>query len=140
SAVSLKTIEVTERENLAGRAASLGRYAMKRLAEMQERRQIIGDVRGMGLLIGVEMVKNRRTKEPATREVAQIAYRAFEKGLITQWAGTKFNVFTLMPSLTVTKDQIDEALDIFEESILDVEKGRVSKPHLTPNFLVVTPY
>ena len=140
SAVSLKTIEVTERENLAGRAASLGRYAMKRLAQMQERRQIIGDVRGMGLLIGVEMVKSRRTKEPATREVAQIAYRAFEKGLITQWAGTKFNVFTLMPSLTVTKDQIDEALDIFEESILDVEKGSVSKPHLTPNFLVVTPY
>jgi 4-aminobutyrate aminotransferase len=140
SAISLKTVEIIERENLAERAASLGRFMMKRLKQMQERRAIIGDVRGMGLLIGLELVRDRRTKEPATQETAQIAFRAFQKGLITQWAGTKFNVLTLMPPLTITKGQIEEALEILEESMVDIEKGRSSIPKLPPNFLVATPY
>jgi len=140
SAIALKTIEIIEREKLAEKAAVLGRLLTKRLKEMQERRSIIGDVRGMGLLAGLEMVRNRKTKEPAPAETAQIAFRAFQKGLITQWAGTKFNVLTLMPPLTTTKDQLEEALGILEEAMIDVEKGRTSIPKLPPNFLVATPY
>jgi len=140
SAIALKTVEIVEREKLAERASSLGRLMMRRLKEMQERRPIIGDVRGMGLLIGLELVRDRKSKEPATLETAQIAFRAFQKGLITQWAGTKFNVLTLMPPLTITKEQLEEALQILEEAIIDIEKGRSSIPKLPPNFLVATPY
>jgi 4-aminobutyrate aminotransferase len=140
SAISLETIEIIEREKLGDRAASLGRHMMKRLKEMQDRRPMIGDVRGMGLLVGLEMVRDRKTKEPATEETAQIAFRAFQKGLITQWAGTKFNVLTLMPPLTIAKEQLDEALQILEEAIIDIEKGRSNIPKLPPNFLVATPY
>ncbi len=84
-----------------------------------------GDVRGRGLLVGVEIVKDRKSKTPGNREIAMINNRAFEKGLLTAYDGLRGNVFRIMPSLTLTKEQVDIGLRILEESIQDFEKGAI---------------
>jgi 4-aminobutyrate aminotransferase len=129
-AISLKVLELMERERLPERSSKLGEHALKRCQEMQEKHEIIGDVRGKGLLIGIEYVKNRRTKEPARDEATRIEYRSYEKGVLTQLGGLKWCTQMIYPPLTISEDQLDEGLDIIEEAIDDVEKGRVRKPDL----------
>jgi 4-aminobutyrate aminotransferase len=124
-AAGLATIEEIIRRNLAENAAQVGAYMRTRLKEMMENHHVIGDVRGKGLLVGVEIVKDRKTKAPGNKEIAMINYRAFEKGLVTAYDGLRGNVFRIMPSLTLTKDQAKLGLDILEESIRDLEKGAI---------------
>jgi len=70
----------------------------------------------------------------------KLAWQAFRKGLILQWNGLKFNVFKMYPSLNVDEKELDEGLDIFEESLRDVEQGKVSIPSLPPQYLVQSAY
>ena len=98
---------------------------MKRLLEMKERHPIIGDVRGSGLFIGVEFVKDRKTKAPAKLETAKIVYRAWQLGLITVYVGADQNVMELTPPLIITREEIDKGAEILENAISDVEKGLV---------------
>jgi 4-aminobutyrate aminotransferase len=91
-----------------------------------ERHEIIGDVRGKGLLIGVEFVKDRKTKHPAPKETAKITYRAFEKGLAVYYVGVHSNVLEVTPPLPLTKAEADEGVEKMEAAIEDVEQGRVS--------------
>jgi len=135
---ALKTIEIIQRESLLEKSESLGNYVIKRLRELQEKHEMIGDVRGKGLAIATEWVKDRKTKEPAVEETLKISFRAFQKGLLLEFAGLKGNVIKLAPPLVVTKDQVDKALNIFEEAIKDVEKGKVSLPSDWPSFYAVT--
>lgn len=121
---ALATIEVIEEENLIENARVLGERAMARFREMQERYPIIGDVRGKGLSIGVDLVRDPVTKERATVETAKLCYRAWEKGLLLTFFSQ--SVLRIQPPLVLTTEELDRALDIIEESLADVLAGRVS--------------
>ena len=92
---------------------------------MKERHEIIGDVRGKGLFVGIEYVKDGKTKEPARLETAKIVYRAWQLGLITVFVGPDQNVMELTPPLIITHEEVEKAADILEKAISDVEKGVV---------------
>jgi 4-aminobutyrate aminotransferase len=140
SAIALKTIEIIERDKLAARAARLGVHVMERLEEMQQDHEIIGEVRGKGLLCGMELVRDRETKEPAPEETAKIAFRAFQRGLIMQYNGLKFNVFKFYPPLNIEQADLDAGLEILDKSIRDLEKNRIKIPPLPPAYLVQSMY
>jgi 4-aminobutyrate aminotransferase len=138
---ALTVLDVIKEKGLVERSRIVGERAKKRFQELQERHELIGDVRGTGLFIGVEFVKDRNTKEPATKETMLLAYSAFRKGLILQWNGLKFNVVKIYPSLQIEEEVLNEGIDIFEEALYDVEKGRVELPSdLPPQYLIKTSY
>ena len=93
----------------------LGRYPLTRMTEMMERHSLIGDVRGLGLLLGIELVKDRMTKERATDEAEAVMYRALSKGL--SFKLTMGNILTLTPPLIITQKEMDQALMIIEECL-----------------------
>lgn len=124
-AAAIATLDIIEQEKLAERALRLGEVTMKRFAEMKERFGLIGDVRGRGLLIGVDLVKDPETKEPARKEAMKVSWRAWEKGLIMISFGRHGNVLRIAPPLTIAEDELEIALGIVESSIEDVSEGKV---------------
>jgi 4-aminobutyrate aminotransferase len=88
---------------------------------MMERYKIVGAVRGLGLLMGIELVKDKETKEPATDAAEEVMYKALGKGL--SFKVTMGNIITLTPPLTITKQEMDKALDILDECLKDVAKA-----------------
>jgi 4-aminobutyrate aminotransferase len=113
-AAALATIDLLENEYLQN-AAEMGAYALAQLREMAARHPSIGDVRGYGLMIGVEYVKDRVTKEPAEKLRDRIVEQAFLRGLLLLGCGK--STIRLTPPLSVSKPEIDEALKIYEEAI-----------------------
>ncbi|MCC6033991.1 MAG: aspartate aminotransferase family protein [Desulfurococcaceae archaeon] len=128
---ALATLKVIERDNLIERARDLGSYIIKRLREMSEQFEIIGDVRGKGLLIGVEIVRDKVKKTPDKPRTLKILWRAWEKGLILLAVGKYGNVVRIAPPLNIPREVVDKALEIIEESIRDVLEGRVPDTVLT---------
>ncbi len=120
-AAALATIEYIEEHNLANHARELGRYALARMTEMMERHPLIGDVRGLGLLMGIELVRDRATKERAADEAEAVMYCALSKGL--SFKLTMGNILTLTPPLIITQEEMDRALAIIEECLDNVERG-----------------
>lgn len=118
-AAALAAINVIETENLVGNAAEVGRYALERMKKMMDAHPLIGDVRGLGLLMGIELVKDRETRERATEEAEAVMYAALSKGL--SFKLTMGNILTLTPALTITKGDMDRALDIIEECLDEIE-------------------
>lgn len=118
-AAALATIEVIEREGLVERARVLGDHALARLREMATRHPLIGDVRGLGLLLGLELVRDRASRAPAPAEAERVMYAALERGL--SFKVTAGNVLALAPPLTVTREELDLALDILDTSLAAVE-------------------
>jgi 4-aminobutyrate aminotransferase len=117
---ALTTIEIIEDEGLVENAARVGAHAMERLLEMQRRHPEIGDVRGRGLLIGVDLVKDRGSREPA-KDLAEAAmYAALDRGL--SFKTSMGNVLTLTPPLTITEAEMDRALDIIDEALADARR------------------
>ena len=98
----------------------MGTYALNRMQEMINRHKIIGAVRGLGLLMGIELVKDRQTKEPAAEEAEQVMYVALSRGL--NFKVTMGNVITLTPPLMIIEPEMDKALDILDKCIAEVEK------------------
>ena len=117
-AAALATINYIEKERLVERARMLGEHALGRLREMAARQPLIGDVRGLGLLLGIELVQNRETRARARDEAERVMYRALEKGL--SFKVTAGNIVTLTPPLTISKEELDRALAIVEECIREV--------------------
>lgn len=95
---------------------------MNRIAEWPKKFDLVGDVRGRGLMIGIDLVKDKQSRAHAGAERDRIADMAFEKGLLILGAGA--SAIRLCPPLIVTKEQADIALDIIEECIVAVEKER----------------
>jgi 4-aminobutyrate aminotransferase len=120
---ALTTLDIIESEGLVANAYELGTHALTRLREMQQRYPLIGDVRGRGLLLGVELVRDRAAKTPATAEADRVLYAALSKGL--SFKTTMGNTLTLTPPLTLSRAEMDRALDILETCIADVEAGRI---------------
>jgi 4-aminobutyrate aminotransferase len=118
-AAALATINYIEKNKLAENARTIGYYALSQLKKMQERHPLIGDVRGLGLFLGVELVKDQITKERAIDEAEAVMYAALSRGL--SFKITMGNILTLTPALIITREQMDTALDIIEESIAEIE-------------------
>jgi len=118
-AAGLATLQVIEEEGLVEHACALGKYALDRLREMAQRQPLIGDVRGLGLILGVELLKDRATLAPATDEAERVMYAALRSGL--NFKITKGNILTLTPALTLTQAEMDEALAILERAISEAE-------------------
>jgi 4-aminobutyrate aminotransferase/(S)-3-amino-2-methylpropionate transaminase len=114
---ALKTIEVIEQDKLLDRATKLGQMARGRLEGMKEKYGIIGDVRGLGCIIGIEFVKDRKTKEAATNELGEIRKNCFEHGLITMSCGVLHNVLRVMFPVVIKEDELEKGLDILEDAI-----------------------
>lgn len=123
AAAALANIEFIMRNRLPEKAAEKGVYMIKRLREMQEEYPIIGDVRGKGLMIGVELVKDQK-KTPAKEETGRIRDAAREEGLLIGSGGVKGCVLRIQPPLVIEKDQMDKALNIMEVAIKGVKCSR----------------
>ncbi len=123
-AAASATLEIILSERLPERAEQLGTHALTRLREMQQRHPLIGDVRGLGLLIGVELVRDRASRERATDEAEAIMYAALDRGL--SFKLTMGNIITLVPPLIIEQEELNQALDIIEELIGAAEAGELA--------------
>jgi 4-aminobutyrate aminotransferase len=112
-AAALATIEVIEEEKLLDNAARVGDYALKRLREMQEKYPAIGDVRGKGLMIGVELVN--QDGSPAPELLRAVLERAFKKGLLVIGAGV--STIRIAPPLVITQEEMETGLEILEAAL-----------------------
>jgi 4-aminobutyrate aminotransferase len=118
---ALATLEVINSEKLMENAVKMGSVAMKRFEEMKERYEIVGDVRGKGLFIGVEIVKSKKSKERGVRESQAITSACFKDGLILITAGR--NTLRVVPPLNVAREELEEGLDVMEAAIAKVNSG-----------------
>ena len=123
SAAALAVIEEIEERNLLERAELLGKIAKSRLERMKKHHELVGDVRGLGLMLGVDLVKDKETKERAYEEAKKVVWRAYELGLIV--AFLQGNVLRIQPPLTIEEELLREGLERLEEAIEDVENGSV---------------
>jgi 4-aminobutyrate aminotransferase len=123
-AAALANIDVIEKERLVENSARVGEAMMKRLTEMREERRLIGDVRGKGLLIGVEIVKDKSSKEPGIVEADKIVEAALRRGIAMVSMGA-FGTRSLRiaPPLVITEQQAMMALDLLDEAITEVERA-----------------
>lgn len=117
---ALAVIETFEGEDLLGRAEAIGKTVMDRFKKLQEEYEIIGDVRGVGAMVAMELVKDRATKEPAKDETAQLVKKCYEKGLITISAGTYGNIMRILMPLVITDSELDKGLAILDESLGEI--------------------
>jgi 4-aminobutyrate aminotransferase-like enzyme len=138
-AAALASIEVVLRKDLAGRAKRLGEQVTARLKELQDKYEIIGDIRGPGLFIGIELVEDRETKEPAFERAIAFLEIAMHLGVIfdvdmpdlTAGLPTRRNVLKIKPVLTITDEQMEKALQVFEiclqkvSALSDDDKGEI---------------
>jgi len=117
---ALAVLDLFERENLLARANELGEHFQRRAREWQRRWGIIGDIRGLGGMQALELVKSHETKVPATEETKKISQFCYEHGLITITAGTYSNVIRVLVPLVITNEQMNEAMDVLESAIANV--------------------
>lgn len=118
-AAARKTIEIMERDHLAERSCEIGEKVTARYHKMMEKYPIIGDVRGLGGMIGIEFVKDKETKEPAPELTAAIIQNCAKHGLMVEGAGTYGNVIRFLAPLVMTDEQLEAGLDIFEKAIAE---------------------
>ncbi|MFO7801728.1 MAG: 4-aminobutyrate--2-oxoglutarate transaminase [Desulfovermiculus sp.] len=119
---ALAVLDVLYSDGLLQQGAELGDKVRSRLEDMQSRYEIIGEVRGKGAMLGIELVKDRETKEPATDEAKKLTQVCYDKGLVILSCGKYGNVIrTLMP-LVITDDQLERGLQILEEGLAEVGK------------------
>jgi 4-aminobutyrate aminotransferase len=120
-AASLATIKLLK-ETLVANAADVGAHVMSGLRSLMDTHPLIGDVRGRGLMVGVELVRDRTTKERATDERDAVVTAAFHRGLLILGAGK--NAVRFSPPLVLTREQADTAIRIFDEALTEVERAR----------------
>jgi 4-aminobutyrate aminotransferase len=122
-AAALATLDVVE-DGLVEHAGTVGRRLLGTIAELTRGCDIVGDVRGRGLIIGVELVEDRASRRPARQLAGAVVYRCFELGLLVIFTGLAGNVIELTPPLTITDAEADEAAAILARAIDDVANGR----------------
>jgi 4-aminobutyrate aminotransferase len=120
-AAALATLDVIENEGLLANSTEIGNHMLKRMADWPRKHRLVGDVRGRGLMIGVEIVKDQKTKEYGHVERDRIVELAFERGLLFLGCGP--STVRISPPLVVTREEADAAMDALEESIEIVGKG-----------------
>jgi 4-aminobutyrate aminotransferase len=120
----IATLDVIERDGLVDRARIMGDLLLEGLRDLQERHPTVGDVRGRGLIAGLELVEDRATRAPAREKAAQLVYRCFELGLLVIYTGILANVVEFTPALTIAEADVHSAVSILDEALADVEAGR----------------
>jgi alanine-glyoxylate transaminase / (R)-3-amino-2-methylpropionate-pyruvate transaminase len=118
--VGKAVLEVIEREKLQENACRLGTRLLSGLEKLKQKYVVIGDVRGKGLLLGMELVKNRSSKEPATAECAQVLENARNNGLLLGKGGLWSQTIRLAPPLCITQADADFALDVLDASLAEI--------------------
>ncbi len=118
-AAALANINFMEKENLPARATETGNYAMTKLRALQKHSPLIGEVRGLGLMIGVELVKDEKLT-PATTEAEAIRDALLRNGVLVGVGGIYGNVIRFQPPLIITRQQIDQAIDAFAAALQEV--------------------
>lgn len=121
-AAAMATLDVIEREGLLKNSAEVGAHMLKRMADWPKKHRIVGDVRGRGLMLGVEIVKDQKTKEYAPELRDHVVEAAFAKGVLFLGCGP--STIRIAPALVVTREQADVAVDVLEEAITQVESGK----------------
>ena len=114
-AAALATLDVIEKEHLLENSAQVGNHMMRRMADWPSKLKLVGDVRGRGLMIGVEIVKDKVTKEYGSAERDRVVEMAFEKGILFLGCGP--STIRICPPLVVSKEQADIAVDVLEQCI-----------------------
>jgi 4-aminobutyrate aminotransferase-like enzyme len=110
-----------EEENLPARAAETGEYAMQKLRDLQKQNPLIGEVRGLGLMIGVELVRDEKLT-PANTEAEAIRDALLRQGVLVGVGGVYGNVVRFQPPLIISKEQIDHALAVFATALTEVSQ------------------
>jgi 4-aminobutyrate aminotransferase len=118
-AAAMETIRLLEEKYIAN-AARMGEYILERLADWPEKHPIVGNVRGLGLMVAVELVKSQQTREPHPEARKKVVRRAFEQGVLILGCGE--STVRFMPPLIVEREQIDHALEVLERCIAEAEK------------------
>jgi 4-aminobutyrate aminotransferase / (S)-3-amino-2-methylpropionate transaminase / 5-aminovalerate transaminase len=117
AAAALEVIAAIEREGLLDRAERVGATLTAGLRDLQDRHEIVGDVRGLGAMVAMELVEDRDTKRPAKEATARIIEECYRQGLIALKAGTYDNVVRLLPPLTIADDLVEEGLGILDKAL-----------------------
>jgi 4-aminobutyrate aminotransferase len=123
-AAALATLDVMRDEDLVERSRRLGEYLVERLRALALRHELVGDIRGRGLMVGAELVRDRTSREPAYAETAKVCWRSWQLGLLITFL--RGNVLRMVPPLVITEAQVDRAVAILDEALRDVEQGKVS--------------
>jgi 4-aminobutyrate aminotransferase-like enzyme len=121
-AAAVAVIEIIKEENYLEKATKLGAVLKKKMEELKDDHKIVGEVRGQGMMLGMELVRNRATKEPAIQEMLTIMEVCREKGLLIGKGGLDNNVIRLQPPIELTVEQIDQACAILDEAFTKAEK------------------
>lgn len=121
-AASLAVLDIIEDEKLLARAVELGNYMRERFSQMQRKFEIIGDVRGLGAMVAIELVKDRATKEPASEETLAVVKECLQNGVVIAKAGLYGNVIRMLISLVISQDELREGFDIIERAIAKVSR------------------
>lgn len=125
-AAALATLQVIEEEHLLERARSLGAHALLRLNALAARHPLVGEIRGLGLLLGIELIRRRGDSvEPARDEADRVLYAALSRGL--SFKVTMGNILTLTPALTISREHLDRGIDILDASLAEVGRDTVGR-------------
>jgi len=125
AAAGCAVLDTIRNERLVRNAAEVGAHLRAQLERLKQKHALIGDVRGRGLAIGVELVTDPASKAPAKTEAALTVYRAFELGLVLYYVGINSNVLEFTPPLTLTRDEADAGVELLDQALTDVIAGRV---------------
>jgi 4-aminobutyrate aminotransferase/(S)-3-amino-2-methylpropionate transaminase len=121
---ALAVLDLIEKDSLCARADHLGEMFQKRAKLWQAKWELIGEVRGMGAMQALELVRSKQTREPAPEETKKISQRCYENGLITITAGSYSNIIRLLMPIVITDDQMKEAMDVMESAIAAVAEKK----------------
>ena len=121
---ALAVLDIIEKENLCARANALGERFRKRAGKWQAQWDLVGEVRGLGAMQALELVRSRTTRQPADEETRQVSQYCYEHGLVTITAGSYSNVIRLLMPLVITDAQMDEAMDVLEGALAHVAEKK----------------
>jgi 4-aminobutyrate aminotransferase / (S)-3-amino-2-methylpropionate transaminase / 5-aminovalerate transaminase len=121
---ALAVLEIIEKEDLCARANVLGERFRKRAAKWQERWELVGDVRGLGAMQALELVRSKASRQPADTETSQVSQYCYEHGVVTITAGSYGNVIRLLMPLVITDGQMEEAMDVLEAGLAHVTERK----------------
>ena len=113
----MEVIKIIEEEHLLDRALKIGERLKERFLQMKNSHPLIEEIRGIGAMMAIELVKDQNTKEPATQETAQIVQECIKNGVFIVTAGINKNLLRILVSLEITDEQLDEALDVLQRAM-----------------------
>ena len=127
-AVGRAVLNVIKEEKLQENARVIGAYLLEQLNTLKSKNDLIGDVRGKGLFIGIELVKDRDTLKPAAVEANQIINRMKEKGILLSTDGPDHNVIKIKPPMVFKKQNVEKLTSVLDETLEEIKKGNIQKP------------